>query len=508
MSYLLTSAQMKAIDNRTISEFMLPARLLMENAGKSCADYILIKFSPFQGARVVILHGTGNNSGDGFVIARYLKLAAVNVCLVQLHYGTMSEETKINYDICKLLDIPMYGTQNPEDQEAFAAEFSVCDLVIDAVFGIGFKGKLAPDIAELFQSLHLNQVSSIAIDIPSGVDADTGTGEDAFNAHLTLCIHAPKLGSVLSTGKVKSGTLVTLPIGIPEFYHFLINTPILLDNDCCEYPTRNHYSHKGDYGRVVIIGGSIGYTGSVILSARAALRSGAGYVKLHSRKAVEAYYQCLPPEIMFSPVAQLADSDLPDDTLFLQQLDIADSILIGPGLGLDAYALKLLELVLIHSKVPTVLDADALRLLAENPDLFAHLKKRNFVLTPHLGEFCTLSACTMSELKSNIPGRLKSFVKKHRTKVLLKSDTTIFTDGYSTYLNTSGNDGLSTGGSGDVLSGIIASFAAQKMELGKAAINASYLLGKTAEYLATKRSTASIIPSDIIDHLFVEEPGE
>jgi NAD(P)H-hydrate epimerase len=344
----------------------------------------------------------------------------------------------------------------------------------------------------------------IAIDIPSGVNADTGTGDDAFTAHHTLCIHAPKLGSLLHNGKQKSGTLHLIPIGIPCSYDLAENPIIWMDESCHETPMRLPSAHKGMYGRVLVIGGSTGYLGSVAMASRAALRAGAGFVNLLSRKTLEPFYCSNPAEIMFIPIPTNEQNYLPDSAQLLPILNKADSILIGPGLGLDAFAKQLLEIVLQNTSVPTIVDADALRLIAVNAKLRKHLKNRNILLTPHYAEFCALAGAEMPELLNNIPQCLTKFVAKYKAQVLLKGDSTLYQDATRMYLNTSGNDGLATGGSGDVLGGIIASFTAQGMELGKAAINATYLMGKTAEQLAQKRATPSILPTDIIENLFVK----
>ncbi|HQM03783.1 MAG TPA: NAD(P)H-hydrate dehydratase, partial [Candidatus Cloacimonas sp.] len=171
--------------------------------------------------------------------------------------------------------------------------------------------------------------------------------------------------------------------------------------------------------------------------------------------------------------------------------------------GVDTYANYMLEFVLRTSTVPTVVDADALRLIAKDLSLHQYLKKPNILLTPHWGEFCTLTGKDLDQLVKDIPAALENYIKKTGAKVLLKSNTTIFSDGKRMFINISGNDGLATGGSGDVLAGIIGSFCGQKMELGEAAINASYIMGKTAEELAQKRYFPSILPSDIIDNLFM-----
>jgi len=503
---------MKAVDNRAIIELGLPARLLMENAGKGCADYLLQHYMTNLSGKVLILHGDGNNSGDGFVVARYLFLAGINVALVKVHSGAMSAETQANLDICTKLGIPQFIATEMQDSAWLKGHIMSSSVIIDAIFGLGFRGQLSSCLQELFSFIQHSPAKKVALDIPSGVSADTGSGDDAFKADVTLCIHAPKLGSLIHAGKFKSGLIHVIPIGIPDFYNEAEHAATHIDKLCHQYPQRYYAAHKGLYGRVIVIGGSLGYLGSVNMAAKAALRAGAGFVNLYSRVEFQEYYSTNPAEIMFIAIPQdeetlYSDEDplLPDEETLLMLISKASCIVIGPGMGLDQFAHKLLEIVLKHSKIPTIVDADALHLIATNASFKKYLKKPNILLTPHYGEFCALAKTDVPTLMNDVLGSLADFVQKTKAKVLLKSDTTIYHDGMHTYINTSGNDGLATGGSGDVLAGIIASFTAQGMELGKAAINASYLMGKTAEYLATKRGTPSITPSDIIDNLFVHE---
>lgn len=503
MSYILTPEQMKQVDNSAITELGIPARVLMEIAGKGCADYMVDNFPDQLKSRVAILHGTGNNSGDGFVIARWLQHYGVSVALICVRKGKFTPEAAENYEICRKLHIPTFVTDKLDSLVWLEENLQSCSIVIDAIFGIGFKGELSTFHKKLFKMLGNLKAKMIAIDIPSGLNAETGIGFEAFRADCTLAIHALKTGMLIGQGKQQCGDLVTIPLGIPDIYNTEAQAALLVDNKNHIYPTRYHNAHKGDYGHVVVIGGSLGYTGSVIMSAKSALRAGAGLVRLHSRMSVQEYYIHLPSEIMFIPVPEDDDTEFPQEDILVMLLDWADSIVVGPGLGLDAYAKTVLKAVLTHGKVPTVIDADAIRLIAEDASLKKELKRKNILLTPHWGEFCALAKLDMADLEANVMGSLQSFVRKHKSQILLKSDTTIFADGKRSMINIAGNDGLATGGSGDVLSGIIASFAAQGMELGEAAINASYLMGKTAEYLATKRRTPSILPTDIIDNLFV-----
>lgn len=502
MSIVLSSKQMQALDQKTIVDFGLPALLLMENAGKGCADFLQARFPEAIQGHIVILHGSGNNSGDGFVIARWLHEAGHKVSLLQLHEGVFSPESLVNYQLCKNLSIPDWKWQ--DDPELAAHLLDGTSLIIDTVFGIGFRGELPAEVAAAFIICNRSKAIRIAIDIPSGINADTGiAAKNALCAHHTLAIHALKTGHILHAGKRNSGFVHIIPIGIPAMYHHELNCQELVTRDNCIYPHRDPQAHKGSFGRVFIIGGSPGFSGSVALASQAALRSGAGYVYLVSRNELELHYASLTPEIMFRSlphITNIPEFDLETYTDFLKP---ASAILIGPGLGLDEYALSVLDLVLSCAKAPIVIDADAITLISQNPELLKHLKRDNILLTPHPGEFARISGISMDQLKKDTPATLQEFCLKTSAKVLLKGDTSIYCDSQRLLFSTSGNDGLATGGSGDVLGGIIASFLAQGMEPGSASINASYLMGSTAEKLSLQRATPSIIPSDIIANLFV-----
>lgn len=500
---VLSSKQMKAMDVSCIEDFGVPSRVLMEVAGARCADFILKEMAEHLSGLVLILCGSGNNGGDGYVVARQLNEHCRNLLI--LRYGTtkISPETEANMLLCQKLHIPIIDV-NKDTLEYFAQDsLHQISLIVDAMYGIGFKGALPKHVCDSFEVLGRSSAKIVAIDIPSGIEADTGCGT-SLKADVTLCIEHLKYGNLLGNGRWHCGKLHIIPIGIPTDLKIDINS-LLIDEATAMLPLRMPDAFKGTYGKVMLFGGSIGYLGSIALSARAALRSGAGLVYLYSRKETQAFYSVNPAEIMFNPIAEDPTSKLPLIEHIVNAVESASSIVIGPGLGTDKYAKLILGCIMKHSKVPTVIDADAITLISKSTALMKYLRKPNFVLTPHPGEFCRIAKLEMLDLQSDPIGELKAFVQKHHARVLLKGASSVYMDSDSTFISTAGNDGLSTGGSGDVLAGIIASFAAQGMDIDLAAINASYQMGSTAEKLARIRKTPSIIPSDIIENLFLEE---
>ena len=504
MAYVFTPSQMKTLDDNTINSFGIPAAVLMENAGRGCADYLINNYPEETDGIIIILHGTGNNSGDGFVLARWLHNYTKSVFLLKVHNGTMTAESKHNFELCKALKIPSYDLNKNLDNLDVIENLPGVTMIIDAVFGTGFKGKLPATLKKIFESVEDTAALKVAIDIPSGLNGANGDGEDAFEADLTLTLHSFKTGFFLQYGRYKSGKVVTFPIGIPEHYNDAFFTPaVLINKENFKLPERRYNATKNDYGRVLAIGGYMGYLGAISMTVKAALRAGAGLVYLVSREENAYFYNANPSEYLFVGIPRIGKTLTPDLKIFSDLFKKADSVIIGPGLGVDTYAKYMLEFVLRTSTMPTVVDADAIRLIAKDPSLQQYLKKPNILLTPHFGEFCALANITLDQLYEDTFAALENYVKKTEAKVLLKSDTTIFCDGKRMFINTSGNDGLATGGSGDVLAGIIGSFCGQQMELGEAAINASYIMGKTAEELAQKRYPPSLLPSDIIDNLFI-----
>ncbi|MBW6513163.1 MAG: NAD(P)H-hydrate dehydratase [Candidatus Syntrophosphaera sp.] len=508
MHNLLSSAQMKALDRRTIEEFGLPARLLMENAGRACVETIFNSYRQHLHGGVCVLCGSGNNGGDGAVIARWLHEAGCEVGILRIGKGPLSTETKANLELCRALDIPILNIACDEDLPLALELLTASTLVVDAVFGIGFKGKLEPWLDELFCLVNSYAEFTVAVDIPSGLNADTGYCGNSIYADATLCVESLKQGHILGLGKEVCGQLHLVNIGIPNSYYRELDCVKLFTEDDFMPPMRHSHFHKNDFGKVYVFGGIPGYTGASVMAAQAALRAGCGYVYVLHRIELMAVYALKLTEALSLAIPENSKTGLPDTKTLLHLLSDASSVLIGPGLGRDDYALKLLETVLKNVKVPLVVDADGLNLISENPALLKFVSRPNVLLTPHWGEFARLAGIDKDLLEQDCLSPLRKFVDQHQARVLLKSHFSIYHDADFTWVNISGNDGLATGGSGDVLAGIIASFLAQGLEIPDAAINASYLLGHTAELLAEETDTASILPTDIIDNLFVKENRE
>lgn len=506
MRHVLTNQQMRKAEGRLIKELGVSSLLLMETAGKACADYLVQSNLLRPESPIMILCGRGNNGGDGAVIARWLQQYNYRVVLAHVGEGKISPDAQTNFKICQKLGIVTIEIQNESDVETLR-DFSLpTGLIIDAVFGTGFHGELSDFHRALFELLNEQQVKTIAIDIPSGVDGDTGFSTGSLLCHQTLVIGAYKYGNLLGLGNISTMPHHLIDIGIPDAFIEALDPARLVDQESCVFPTRCRLGHKGSYGEVAIIAGRPGFAGCAILAAKSALRSGAGYVRLYVHPMLQKAYEGLYPEILCETIP-VSDHNKLDEKALLARIYRPSAVLIGPGIGTDDYGISLLEFALKHFDVPLVLDADALTILANQPSLLSTLKGKELLLTPHMGEFSRLANVPLGVLLADPLQHLKDFVKKHKLPVLLKSNTSVYCDPKRVIFNISGNDGLATGGSGDVLGGIIASFIAQSMPINDAAINASFLMGYTAERLAQSWHTAAITPMAIIDHLF-EKGGE
>ncbi|MCF7857780.1 MAG: NAD(P)H-hydrate dehydratase [Candidatus Cloacimonetes bacterium] len=493
--YVLSRNEMYAIDKFTMNKVGISSEQLMENAGKGCSEFIndLLKYE----SKIALFCGSGNNGGDGFVIARYLKKWDYKPEIFLLgNSAKMSHVTKLNYEKCLELDIPVTKLIDA------IADLSKFELIIDAIFGIGLKGQIKGFTSEVIKKINSSGKPLVSIDIASGIDADTGQTEHSVIADFTLTMAAIKYGHLLGKGRENSGEVLVIDIGVPSnvFLKFSQKAQLATAENVM-FPSRNKFSHKGDYGKVGIIAGSPGFTGAAILASKAALRSGAGTITLFHPAGLETIFETQLLEVMTFAFRSFP-LDTKDKENFLNKINSLDVLLIGPGLGTSKEKVELLNFILSNWTKPLVLDADALNIVAEHKNMLDDIKDKKILLIPHIGEFARLSEVSISEIQKDRLKYLNDFTIRNKCSVLLKSTISVFCDKDGFIFNITGNDGLSTGGSGDVLAGIITSFIGQKLSLRAAAVSASYLMGVTAENLADIRKSASIIPSDIVENLF------
>lgn len=498
--YVLSRQEMYYLDRYTIEEIGIPSRQLMEDAGKGCSEFIRQQLLQ-DGGRIILFCGHGNNGGDGLVTARYLQEWGYECQIVLIgDPARMSPETGNNFRLCQKMTINIIPVSNWQQWQQYGIDINKFDLIVDAIFGIGFRGKISGWLRDIVTEINSVPVMTLSVDIASGLDADTGIADLAIRADYTLTLAAMKYGHVLGEGRILSGEMAVIDIGIPEeLFEKFPSRGKLLTPETVNFPVRSPVSHKGDFGKIGIIAGSPGFSGAAIMAARSALRSGAGLIKLYHPAGMELIFETQLLEVMTHPIPETANGDF-DLTAFLRVIEPLDALLVGPGLGTSPRVHRLIRNLLNGWEKPLVLDADALNIISEERILLPLLKNR--LITPHIGEFARLNQCPVQQVMSDCLNLLDKFCAEYQCCVILKSAASIITDGRQIYFNTNGNNGLATGGSGDVLAGIIISFIGQGLPYLQAAASASYLLGITAEKVAVLRQPASIIPSDIIENIF------
>jgi len=499
-----TAAQMRRTDAAAIKGAGIPAVVLMERAGMAVAEHLLEHYCEHH--CFVVLAGKGNNGGDGFVAARHLWEAGANVRVFATGApGEYRGEALVNLKILGKLDIPV-GHQ-PATAVLNRALAGDC-IIIDAVFGTGFsgepRGKPADFITAAARAAARSGAPVIAVDIASGIDASTGeTARVSLPADATVTFHAPKLGHFVAPGSYLTGDLILADIGIPQELaagadHFLADG----EEVALLIPPKMDYDNKFSAGRVLVAGGSTGLTGAACLTAEAALRSGAGVVTAAVPASLNPIFEQKLLEVMTLPLADTGSGHLAEKALerLLSAADGFDSVAIGPGLGRDHESAALVTKFISKSKTPVVLDADGLNAVAGR---LPALKRRQgaTILTPHAGELARLLDIDTVEVESHRLDSAKTAARKAGAIIVLKGSSTIITDGKETVVSPSGNPGLATAGSGDVLTGVIATLLAKGLRPLDAAAAGAFIHGLAADLAAEETGEDNLISSDLIDYL-------
>ena len=486
------------------AEIGLTELRLMENAGSAAARVIRERYD-ISGKLVTVLCGKGNNGGDGFVAARRLKDAGAQVQIILADGETLSSNAQEMFSRTRDVGIPSLNYDMWPEQAATLLQQSF--LIVDAVYGIGFQGEPSPAMSERFFFISGLPGDIVALDIPSGVHADTGQVKGGcIHADLTVCFHALKPGLVIFPGARFCGELLVAPIGIPEQADDAVQ-PFLLSVDCGEmipyFGRREIDAHKGDFGRALLLCGSRGMSGAAVLSAKAALRAGAGLVTLGAplSAAQSAAAQLTEPILAYLPeddAGGFASAALPS---ILDMLLACDAALIGCGVGRGQGAQDTVLDVLRIAACPLVVDADGLNIVAEHMDILKETRAE-VVLTPHPGEMARLTGKTVAEVQSSRLETATVFAKQHRVTVVLKGANSIVAfAGGEAYVNMTGNPGMATPGSGDVLAGIIVSLLAQGLPPKQAVPYAVYLHGLAGDHAAASYSQRGMTAGDIIAKL-------
>jgi len=502
---LVSAAEMREIDRRAMDDFGVSTLFLMENAGKEIAAAVSQMLTSGSGKRVVILAGKGNNGGDGFVAARHLKEKGIQVVTYLL--GEKSEVRGAARENLDRLEEPPREIRSEDDFKEFKDETLRAHLLVDALLGTGIRGNIKGLTRATIALLNEAEKPIISVDVPSGLDADTGKPLGVcVKARQTVTFGLPKLGLFLYPGREFAGEITIVDIGIPT--ELLTDKGLkinLLDSNEISllFPHRRGDSHKGDYGHVFILAGSPGFTGAAALSSIAAMRTGAGLVTLGIPESLNLIMEVKLTEVMTLPLAETAAGSLSlgAKKRILQMIEKIDVIALGPGLSTNIETGKLLRGLLGAIEKPVVLDADGLNLL--NGDLSLLKNARcSLVITPHPGEAGRLIGVGSKEVQSDRISTARKIASQSGAVVVLKGAATVIANSQGdVWVNPTGNPGMASGGVGDILTGMIASFIGQGFSGIDAARAAVYIHGKAGDIAAEKIGMPSLIATDIIDNL-------
>lgn len=497
---VVSTQEMRELDRAASEEFAVPGRVLMENAGRALAFEAMAALE--DGGKVVVVCGPGNNGGDGLVAARHLANAGLPVEAVLLT-DELEGDAAANLEAYRKLGGSL---------RAFSPEkgLGVCrgDVVVDAVFGIGLtrapEGRFAQAIEALRVSHELG-ARVIACDIPSGLGSDTGrpVGAACVKADLTVTFGYLKLGLVLEPGASLCGRVVLADISLPRLAEPRLKGPPVFmlreDEIRAVLPPRDADTHKGDCGHVLVVAGAPGRSGAAAMAAAAALKGGAGLVTLAGRAAEVHSAQAFTPELMAAPIAGEGPLGLADLPALLEACQGKTVLAVGPGLWRGAETPALLGRLFAESRLRSVVDADALNALAEDPSQLAGASGRA-VLTPHPGEMARLAGLTTAQVQEDRLGVARRLSQAHKVVVLLKGARTVVADtNGATALNPTGNPGMATAGCGDVLTGLVAALLAQGVTPGGAACAGAYVHGLAGDLMRAKKGERGLVATDLLD---------
>lgn len=519
MKPLCLAEQMRALDTWTIEESGLPGVVLMENAGRGLAELIEEAFGSLEGVRAAIVCGRGNNGGDGFVIGRWLdRWGAEVIFLVLAETDSISGDAATNLKAVQSLDLPVVEVLDETGLEELARVLEESDLIVDALLGTGLNAPVKGRYKEAIDLINSAEAFVASVDIPSGINADTGKAMGAaVVADLTGTFGAAKLGQAVHPGLEHCGGLEVIDISIPdnapaweEIGHFELEPDDLAEI----WPEPGPQAHKGDSGHLLILAGSPGKTGAACLAAAGAMRTGAGLITVGCPERTNPILEAKLTEAMTLPLAETGAGFLARAVIrdLAPHLEGKSALAFGPGIGTDPETLEVLAWLLEKVPVPMVIDADGLNLLALDLDLIKWIAD-SAVLTPHPGEMARLLGRTSAQVQADRIGAVRELVEKTGQVVVLKGARTVIgSPEGQIFINPTGNPGLASGGTGDVLTGIIGGLLAQGLPALEAALAGVYVHGLAGDILADEfqgrgfsaSQVAEAVP-DAVAELYEEE---
>jgi NAD(P)H-hydrate epimerase len=506
--YLVTANEMQKIDRSTIESFGLPGRILMENAGRGATQFFLEQFKDAKNKKVGVIAGRGNNGGDGFVIARYLAQKGIRVTVYLLsEHQKVSGDAAANLQLLSPLKVPVIEMPDATSFSAHEIAMRHEEIWIDAILGTGLRSDVKGFFKDVINFINHSNKPVFAVDIPSGLNSDTGQPCGACVwADATATFAFAKTGHFLFPGADYTGNLKIIDIGVPpHIANDVSPLQYLLTADLIRtvFSPRPSNAHKGHTGHLLVIAGSTGKTGAAVMTATSAMRSGAGLVTLGIPASLNPVLEVQVIETMTEPLPETVNGIL-DETSVNRIMDLLSDkkcLAIGPGIGTATGTQKLFKHLLQENTKPVVIDADGLNILAGHIEILKDLDTP-VVLTPHPGEMARLIGTTSADVQKNRIKCARDFSTKFNVHVVLKGARTVVAhpDG-RVFINPTGNPGMASGGMGDVLTGIIAGFIAQGHSPELAAHAGVYLHGAAADSLVKNKGPFGYLATDVMNTL-------
>ncbi len=506
--YLVTAGEMQLMDKETIGNIGIPGRILMENAGSGAFRFMCRVFPDLVEKSVGVVAGSGNNGGDGFVMARYLSQKGISVKVYLLcEKDRVQGDAKANLNLLAPLGIPMVEIPDAGTFKKRKAAMRRHDVWVDAILGTGLKSDVRGYYKTMILFLNALRKPVFAVDIPSGLNADNGqVCGVCIQAQATATFAFPKIGHVVYPGAAYTGKLDIIDIGIPGQVadnilprQFVLEEAVLRD----VLQKRDPDTHKGRTGHLLTIAGSPGKSGAAAMTATAAMRAGAGLVTLGVPRSLNPVLESQVTEVMTYALPETTDHMLDTSAMgALQELLTGKSCLaIGPGIGTAEETKQLLFRLLEKIAMPVVIDADGLNLLSEQPEIL-HTLNIPVILTPHPGEMARLCGVSPAEVQKDRIGLARHLATSYHVHVVLKGARTVMAhpDG-RVYVNLTGNPGMASGGMGDVLTGVIAGFLVQGYAPEDAVHLGVFLHGAAADHLSVHKGPFGYLATDVMNQL-------
>ncbi|MBI1805347.1 MAG: NAD(P)H-hydrate dehydratase [Ignavibacteria bacterium] len=510
---LVTSAEMQACDRFAIETLHISSVTLMENAGRGVVDAMEGHFGPLAGKSVIICCGKGNNGGDGFVAARHLQLRGARVSVILAGKGNeLKADAKTNYEILKNIQRKSAAITKLRIIEAPSLRkleaIPKVDIIVDAIFGTGFSGKVQGYHKKIIEWMNGREEKKVAIDIPSGVNADNGDiCTVAPKVDITVTMQMKKVGLVTGNALNYTGAIEVVDIGfsidvldLKKVQTYLISS----DDVRMVLPHRPLHAHKHSVGKIFVLAGSRGLTGAAAMASSSAMRAGAGAVILGTPASVYPILAKKLTEVMVEPLSDTSEGSVSFGALdqIKKHLQWADVVVVGPGLSRNPDTVKLVHHIVANHEGRILVDADGLNALAENNSILKKHKSKNVIITPHTGELSRLTGIPSAEIDRNRVTVARDVARQFKLTLVLKGAPTVTaTPRGNVFVNSTGNPGMATAGSGDVLTGIIAGLWGQGMNLHEAAYAGVYVHGLAGDNARVQFGEKGLLAMDIHDYL-------